>query len=33
MDQLEMVTLDELVDKDHSYRLIKRELNFEEADR
>ena len=33
MNQIEMVTLDELVDKDHSYRQINKALNFEDVDR
>ena len=32
-NQIEMVTLDELVDKDHSYRQINKALNFEDVDR
>ena len=33
MDQLEIVTLDELVDKGHIYRQLKKELNFEDIDK
>ncbi len=33
MDQLEIVTSEELVDKDHIYRQLKKELNFEDIDK